>query len=93
MYLDENLLREVTVCNCPQGKHLTYFLVFQIKLTYHDGTPVQDANNPVTVRYGYTYDQNLYTEGKHELSKHGMVMLEFYPPLENATVLGIEVST
>lgn len=54
---------------------------------------MQDANNRVTVRYGYSYDHNLYTEEKHELSKHGMVMLEFYPPLENATVFGIEVST
>ena len=54
---------------------------------------MQDANNPVTVRYGYSYDHNLYTEEKHELSKHGMVMLDFYPPLENSTVLGIEVST
>ncbi|GFG28314.1 hypothetical protein Cfor_11328, partial [Coptotermes formosanus] len=61
-----------------------------IKLTYHDGTPVQDANNPVTVRYGYSYDPNLYTEEKHKLSKHGMVTLDFYPPLENQTVLGIE---
>jgi hypothetical protein len=54
---------------------------------------VQDANNPVTVRYGYSYDHNLYTEEKRELSKHGMVMLDFYPPLENQTVLWTEVST
>ena len=54
---------------------------------------MQDADNPVTVSYGYTYDDNLYTEEEHKLSKHGMVMLDFYPPLENATVLGIEVST
>jgi len=54
---------------------------------------VQDTNNPVTVRYGYSYDSTLYTEEKHKLSKHGMVMFDFYPPLENATVLAIEVST
>jgi hypothetical protein len=54
---------------------------------------VQDVNNPVTVRYGYSYDHSLYTEEKHMLSKHGMVTLEFYPPLTNGTVLGIEVST
>lgn len=54
---------------------------------------MQDANNPVTVRYGYSYDHTLYTEEKHELSKHGMAMIDFYPPLENQTVLGIEVST
>lgn len=54
---------------------------------------MQDTNNPVTVRYGYSYDSTLYTEEKHKLSKHGMVMFDFYPPLENATVLAIEVST
>ncbi|XP_023714120.1 CD109 antigen isoform X3 [Cryptotermes secundus] len=61
-----------------------------VKLTYHDGTPVQDMNNPVTVRYGYTFDHNAYTEEKHKLSKDGMVTLNFYPPLENQTVLWME---
>lgn len=65
---------------------------FQVKLTYHDGTPVQDMNNPVTVRYGYTFDHNAYTEEKHKLSKDGMVTLNFYPPLENQTILWMEVS-
>lgn len=54
---------------------------------------MQDTNNAVTVRYGYSYDNTLYTEEKHKLSKHGMVMLDFYPPVESATVLVIEVST
>jgi hypothetical protein len=49
-------------------------------------------NNPVTVRYGYTYDHTSYTEEKHKLSKNGMVVLNFYPHVENQTVIGIEVS-
>jgi hypothetical protein len=68
------------------------FLCFQVKLTYHDGSPVHDMNNPVTVRYGYSYDHDSYTEEKYKLSKHGMVELNFYPLVENQTVLGIEVS-
>lgn len=63
-----------------------------MKLAYHDDTPVQDLNNPVTVKYGYTYDHNSYTEEKHKLSKNGMAVLNFYPPLENHTVLWMEVS-
>ncbi|XP_021920080.1 CD109 antigen-like isoform X2 [Zootermopsis nevadensis] len=61
-----------------------------VKLTYHDGSPVQDMNNPVTVRYGYSYDHDSYIEEKYKLSKHGMVELNFYPAVENQTVLGLE---
>ncbi|PSN57619.1 hypothetical protein C0J52_00529 [Blattella germanica] len=62
-----------------------------VKLTYHDGSPVQDDNNPVIVRYGYTYDQNEYIEESHKLQKNGLVELIFYPPVDaNQTVLGIE---
>lgn len=68
------------------------FVCFQVKLTYHDGSPVQDMSNPVTVSYGYSYDHESYKEEKYKLSKHGMVELNFYPALENQTVLGIEVS-
>lgn len=68
------------------------FFCFQVKLTYHDGSPVQDMNNPVTVRYGYSYDHDSYIEEKYKLSKHGMVELNFYPAVENQTVLGLEVS-
>ncbi|XP_069677480.1 CD109 antigen-like isoform X2 [Periplaneta americana] len=62
-----------------------------VKLTYHNGAPVQDENNPVTVRYGFSYDHASYIEKKYKLSKHGMVELTFYPPVDaNQTVLGIE---
>ena len=64
-----------------------------MKLAYHDGSPVQDSTNRVTVRYGFTYDQSLYVEEKYKLSKDGLVELNFYPPNDsNQTVLGIEVS-
>ncbi|KAJ9579454.1 hypothetical protein L9F63_024436, partial [Diploptera punctata] len=62
-----------------------------VKLVYHDGSPVQDPNNAVTIRYGFTYDQNLYVEERHKLSKDGLIELNFYPPIDaNQTVLGIE---
>ncbi|KAJ9578052.1 hypothetical protein L9F63_025088, partial [Diploptera punctata] len=48
-------------------------------------------DNAVTIRYGFTYDQNLYVEERHKLSKDGLIELNFYPPIDsNQTVLGIE---
>lgn len=51
-----------------------------IKLTYHDGTPVRDNKNPVTIMYGYTYSQSAYTNITRILDDNGMVQLDFYPP-------------
>ncbi|XP_012136997.1 thioester-containing protein 1 allele R1 isoform X2 [Megachile rotundata] len=51
-----------------------------IKLTYHDGTPVQDDKNPVLIMYGYTYNQSAYTNITGMLDKNGMIQLDFYPP-------------
>ncbi|XP_078044261.1 thioester-containing protein 1 allele R1 isoform X3 [Augochlora pura] len=50
-----------------------------VKLTYHDGAPVQDNKNPVTIMYGYTYNQSAYTVINKMLDKNGMVKLDFYP--------------
>ncbi|XP_017758263.1 PREDICTED: CD109 antigen-like isoform X2 [Eufriesea mexicana] len=54
-----------------------------IKLTYHDGTPVRDNKNPVTIKYGYTYitdNQFTYTNISGMLDENGMIKLDFYPP-------------
>ncbi|XP_063245195.1 CD109 antigen-like isoform X2 [Bacillus rossius redtenbacheri] len=70
----------------PGLKYVAY-----IKLAYHDGAPVQDASNPVIVRYGYSHDTEKYKEERYMLNKDGMVDLEFHPPMDNDTlVLGIE---
>ncbi|XP_031828991.1 thioester-containing protein 1 allele R1 isoform X2 [Nomia melanderi] len=54
-----------------------------IKLAYHDGSPVQDNKNPVTIMYGYTYNQSAYTIISKILDKNGMVQLDFYPSKNN----------
>ncbi|KAK9304587.1 hypothetical protein QLX08_004027 [Tetragonisca angustula] len=57
-----------------------------IKLTYHDGTPVRDNKNFVTVKYGYTYiidNQSTYTNITDMLDENGMIELNFYPPKTN----------
>ncbi|XP_070523106.1 CD109 antigen isoform X3 [Cardiocondyla obscurior] len=51
-----------------------------LKLTYHDGSPVQDTKNDVLISYGYTYNQSAYTNITRKLDEHGMVQLDFYPP-------------
>ncbi|TGZ53482.1 Uncharacterized protein DBV15_09937, partial [Temnothorax longispinosus] len=51
-----------------------------LKLTYHDGSPVQDTKNDVLIAYGYTYNQSAYSNITRKLDEHGMVQLDFYPP-------------
>ncbi|XP_043275099.1 CD109 antigen-like isoform X2 [Venturia canescens] len=54
-----------------------------IKLTNHDGSPVRDDKNPVTVSYGYTFNQSAYTNITRMLDRNGMIQLDFYPPLSS----------
>ncbi|XP_054284946.1 CD109 antigen-like isoform X2 [Macrosteles quadrilineatus] len=61
-----------------------------IKLTHHDGSPVQDRTNPVKVRWGFSYDQDSYNETEYMLNNSGLIELIFYPPVNNVTNLGIE---
>ncbi|KYN03797.1 hypothetical protein ALC62_05309 [Cyphomyrmex costatus] len=51
-----------------------------LKLTYHDGSPVQDTKNDVLIAYGYTYNQSEYSNLTKKLDEHGMIQLDFYPP-------------
>lgn len=56
-----------------------------IKLTNHDGSPVRDTENSVTISYGYTYNQSAYTNITRTLDEHGMIQLDFYPPVSPAS--------
>lgn len=60
-------------------------------MVYHDGSPVTDERNFVRVKRFYSYDDEEFTESKHKLSAEGIVELTYDPPLENVTVLRIEV--
>uniref|UniRef100_A0A1B6EFY6 TEP1-F n=1 Tax=Clastoptera arizonana TaxID=38151 RepID=A0A1B6EFY6_9HEMI len=61
-----------------------------IKVSHHDGTPVQDKTNPVTVRQGFSYNSEEYTATQYKLNADGMIELVYYPPRHNVTTLGIE---
>ncbi|XP_034243701.1 CD109 antigen isoform X1 [Thrips palmi] len=60
-----------------------------VKVAHHDGTPVQDDINPVTFRYGYTWDTDKYTSFERPLPRSGIVKVDFFPP-SDAVTLGIE---
>ncbi|KYN22068.1 hypothetical protein ALC57_05544 [Trachymyrmex cornetzi] len=68
-----------------------YYIHLQLKLTYHDGSPVQDTKNDVLIAYGYTYNQSAYSNLTKKLDEHGMVQLDFYPPKskDNAQYLNL----
>lgn len=68
-----------------------FWFCSQLKLAHHDGTPVQDDNNPVIVKHGYTWETEKYTATKHKLPSNGLLELDFYVNDPNATTLGIEV--
>ena len=66
-------------------------ICLQVKVSYYDGTPVQDQDNPVTVKYSFTYDQENIEE-KYKLSKDGIVEINLNPPNSNQTILNLQVS-
>lgn len=81
------MLQELT----NNSKLFSNFVMFQIKVSHHDGTPLYDDRNPVKVRHGLTYNNAEYEENKHMLQRNGLIPLVYYPPI-NATSLGIEAS-
>lgn len=66
--------------------------LFQLKLAYQDNTPVQDENGFVTVKHGFSHNQEEYNSTKYPVPRNGIIELNFYPPVdENVYNLGIEV--
>ncbi|KAE8737042.1 Thioester-containing protein, partial [Frankliniella occidentalis] len=53
-----------------------------VKVAHHDGTPVQDDVNPVSFRYGYTWDTDKYLSFDKPLPRNGIVRVDFYPPAD-----------
>lgn len=63
-----------------------------MKLAYQDNTPVQDENGFVTVKHGFSHNQEEYNSTKYPVPRNGIIELNFYPPVdENVYNLGIEV--
>ncbi|XP_050465402.1 thioester-containing protein 1 allele S3-like isoform X2 [Cataglyphis hispanica] len=57
-----------------------------LKLTNHDGSPVQDTKNDVLIAYGYTYDRSQYLNVTKMLDQNGMIQLDLYPPKTNDNI-------
>ncbi|XP_050306884.1 CD109 antigen [Anthonomus grandis grandis] len=63
-----------------------------VKVTNHDGSPLRDDERDVTIRHGYSRQDEVYDERTHRLNKYGIVKLQYDTPVEvtNTTALRIE---
>lgn len=59
-----------------------------IKVHYHDGAPVQDKTNPVSIYTSFKFDEEASTPNDYYLDEHGMAQVKIIVP-ENSTHLGI----
>ena len=66
-----------------------FIFYFQLKLSHHDGTPVIDKTNPVIMKYGFSFDNENFTEEQFFLTQDGLIEFTYYPP-KNATTLNFE---
>ncbi|XP_011255612.1 CD109 antigen isoform X2 [Camponotus floridanus] len=57
-----------------------------LKLTNHDGSPVQDTKNDVLIAYGYSYDRSDYFNITKMLDQNGMIQLDLYPPKQKDNI-------
>jgi CD109 antigen len=66
----------------------------QLKVALQDDTPVQDAVGKVTVRHGFTYNEDDFNSTEHWIPTNGLIPLTFFPPpVDDVHVLNIEVSS
>ncbi|XP_022254709.1 CD109 antigen-like isoform X2 [Limulus polyphemus] len=62
-----------------------------LKVAYQDDTPVDDRENQLKLRYGYSYNESAWKTSLYWVPKNGLVKLEFYPPNEDDIyVLGMQ---
>lgn len=73
----------------PGLKYVAY-----VKVTNHDGSPIAKDRRAVTIRYGFSRVDEVYTEERHVLDKNGVIILELDTPRNstNETALRIEVN-
>ena len=64
----------------------------QLKLSYQDDTPIRDESGVVTVRHGFSHNQEEYNRTDYPIPSNGILELNFYPPMnDDVYTLGIEV--
>lgn len=62
-----------------------------IKASYHDGAPLTDKTNPVSIIVSYTWNEQNATSTDYYLDDHGMAKVDVEVPV-NATNLSIKVN-
>jgi len=62
-----------------------------LKLSYQDDTPIRDESGVVTVRHGFSHNQEEYNRTDYPIPSNGILELNFYPPMnDDVYTLGIE---
>lgn len=60
-----------------------------LKVAYQDDTPVEDDGTPLKLRYGYSYNDDLWNETYQAVPSKGIVSFDIIPPKSDITVLGM----
>lgn len=67
---------------------LKYVIV--LKVAYQDDIPVEDSGSPLKVRYGYSYNDELWTNVVEVVPRKGIVTFDVIPPQgKDVNVLGL----
>ena len=67
---------------------LKYTIV--LKVAYQDDIPVEDSGSPLKVRYGYSYNDELWTNVVEAVPRKGIVTFDVIPPQgKDVNVLGL----
>lgn len=61
-----------------------------LKVAYQDEIPVEDSGSPLRVRYGYSYNDELWTNVVEAVPRKGIVTFDVVPPQgKDVNVLGL----
>lgn len=60
-----------------------------LKVAYQDDIPVEDDGPPLKIRYGYSYDDEKWTNNFEGVPSKGILTFDVIPPKTDAMVLGL----
>ncbi|KAI7686937.1 Antigen -like protein [Sarcoptes scabiei] len=67
--------------------------IFFLKVAYQDDTPVDDDGPPVQIRYGFSYNDENWTNIIEKIPYKGLIQIELYPPRSDEIfIIGLRAS-
>lgn len=61
-------------------------ILFQVKIAYHDGSPVVDTNNKVKISRSANWDQANSSSEDYTLDSNGMIYIKYSVPANDSGV-------